>query len=109
MSIYTDLLLLAVVVVYVVDLSGFTDSWRSGLARALGVKALKPIKPFDCSLCMTWWTCLIYAICTGYFTLPVIAYCALMSLLSNTFYALWGFTNELLLRIIDYGTRKISH
>ena len=109
MSIYIQLLLVAAIVVFVVDLSGFTDSWRSALAHALGVKALKPIKPFDCSLCMTWWTCLIYAICTGHFTLPVIAYCALLSLLSNTFYALWGFTNELILRIIDYGPRKISH
>jgi hypothetical protein len=108
MSIYIDLLLLALVVVYIVDLSGFTDSWRSALARILGVKALKPITPFDCSLCMTWWTTLIYAICTGHFTLPVIAYCALLSLLTNTIYALWGFINELLLRIIDHGTRKIT-
>lgn len=82
MIIYIDLLLLAAVTIYIVDLSGFTDSWRSALAKWLKAKDLKPLKPFDCGQCMTWWVCIIYALCTGSFSLPVLAYIAALSFLS---------------------------
>lgn len=84
MSIYTDLLLVAAVTIYIVDLSGFTDAWRGALARMMHIPEsnLRPLKPFDCSLCMTWWVCLIYSAVLKQFSLPVIAYSALLSFLS---------------------------
>lgn len=84
MNIYTDLLLVAAVTIYIVDLSGFTDAWRGALARMMHIPEsnLRPLKPFDCSLCMTWWVCLIYSAVLKQFTLPVIAYSALLSFLS---------------------------
>lgn len=82
MKIYIDLLLIAAITIYIVDLSGFTESWRSALTRALKAKSLKPIRPFDCSLCMTWWVGIIYALCKGSLTLPVLAYIAALSFLS---------------------------
>jgi hypothetical protein len=84
MSIYLQLLLVASVTIYIVDLSGFTQSWRSALARRMHTTEthLRPIKPFDCSLCMTWWVCLTYALIKGELSLPVIAYSALLSFLS---------------------------
>ena len=84
MNIYTDLLLVASITIYIVDLSGFTDAWRSALARMMHIPEsnLRPLKPFDCSLCMTWWVCLIYALIEGQLSLPVIAYSALLSFLS---------------------------
>lgn len=84
MSIFTDLLLVAAVTIYIVDLSGFTDAWRSALARRMHIAEsnLRPLKPFDCSLCMTWWVCLIYSAVLKQFSLPVIAYSALLSFLS---------------------------
>lgn len=83
MQIYIDLLLVALITIYIVDISGFTESWRSALAKILKVSALKPLKPFDCSLCMTWWVCLIYALCVGQISLGTIAFSALLSHLSN--------------------------
>lgn len=83
MSIYPQLLLVALVTIYIVDISGFTDSWRSALAKMLHVSRLRPIKPFDCSLCMTWWVCLAYALATGHLNLVTIAFSALLSHLSN--------------------------
>ena len=80
--IYLNLLLIAVIVVFVVDLSGFTDAWKNALARLFNAKTVKPLRPFDCSLCLTWWTCLIYALVTGAVSIPVIAYIALLSYLS---------------------------
>ena len=82
MRIYIDLLLLAAITIYIVDLSGFTLEWRMALAKRIGAKVLRPIKPFDCGQCMTWWVCIIYALCSGSFSLPVLAYIAALSFLS---------------------------
>ncbi len=103
MSIYIDLLLVAVVTIYIVDLSGFTDAWRGALARMMRIPEsnLRPLKPFDCSLCMTWWVCLIYSAVVRQFTLPVIAYSALLSFLSVPIGQAILFIREWALWLID--------
>ena len=80
--IFIDLMLVAVVTIYIVDVSGFTESWRSALARMLHVKALRPLPPFDCGKCACFWACIIYSACVGEFSLVTIAFSALLSLLS---------------------------
>lgn len=82
MSIYIQLLLIAAITVYIVDLSGFTQTWRAALAKWIKAKDLKPMKPFDCGQCMTWWVCIFYSICVDEFSLPVLAYSAMLSFLS---------------------------
>lgn len=82
MEIYIDLILVALVTIYVVDISGFTESWRDALARMLRVSRLRSLKPFDCGKCMTWWVSIIYALCAGHFNLGTIAFAALLSHLS---------------------------
>ena len=94
MSIYTQQAILAAVVVFIVDLSGFTESWRDALARALHIRNLRPLKPFDCSLCMTWWTCLLYPLCTGDFSLLTLANAAALALLSQPLSAVMLFIVE---------------
>lgn len=75
--------MVALVTIYIVDVSGFTDSWKKGLARFLNVKELRPLPPFDCGQCMTWWVCLFYAICTGVLSVWTIALSAFFSLMSS--------------------------
>lgn len=82
MNTYIELLLVALVATYIVDVSGFTESWRGALQRWLKVKTLRPLKPFDCGTCMTWWSCLIYALFTGHFCLETIAFSAMLSWMS---------------------------
>lgn len=79
-----SILLLALITIYIVDLSGFTDSWKAGLASFLGIKPerLRSIKPFDCGQCMTWWICNIGAIILHNWTLPMVAFIALLAFLS---------------------------
>ena len=101
MTIYIELLLVALVTIYVVDISGFTESWRDALARMLKISALRPLKPFDCGKCMTWWVCLIYALCTGHFSLWTIAFSALLSHLSIPIGGVLIFIREGLNRIIN--------
>lgn len=99
MSIYIELPLLAVVVVYVIDLSGFTTSWRGFLARRIGLRddtELRPLPPFDCGKCMTFWVCLLFAALTHRLDLPVLAFCALLSMLSDTISGVLLFIHELL-------------
>lgn len=102
-SIYTDLLLMSLTVSYVVDVSGFTQSWRSALARWLGrnVSALRPLPPFDCGKCMTFWSCLILTLIEGAFSLPVLAYICLLSCLSVTAGQVFIFIREGLSRLLD--------
>lgn len=104
MNIYLAQLLLAAVVVYVVDVSGFTQSWRGLLARKLGIREdnLRPLPPFDCGKCATLWACLILAAVRGQLTLTTIAASAGFSLLSLPISALMLFIREWLCAIIDY-------
>lgn len=102
-GIYIDLLLVALITIYIVDISGFTQSWRSALAGFLkiDVENMKPLPPFDCSLCMTWWVCLIYALCTGHLCLQTIAFSALLSHLSNPLCGVLIFIREWITWIIN--------
>ena len=82
--IYAELATVALIVNYIVGASGFTASWRRALAKRLGLKEhqLRPLKPFDCATCMTWWTCLAYALIQHDLTLWTVAASAALSLLS---------------------------
>jgi hypothetical protein len=99
MNPWTDLLFLTLLVVFVVDLSGFTDAWLGALSRWLG-HTVTSFKPFTCSLCMTWWCGIIYLIVTGRFCLPLLAYVALMAFLSLPFSEVLIFIREKLLEWI---------
>lgn len=101
MTIYIELLLITSITIYIVDLSGFTESWRSALTRLLKARDLKPIKPFDCGQCMTWWVCIIFSICAGTFSLPVLAYIALLSFLSLPLGQLLIFIREGMVSLIN--------
>ena len=95
-----EYLLITAIVVYIVDLSGFTQSWKQAISAKFGGKC-RIGKPFDCSLCMTWWVCLIYPICTGDISLGTIAFAALLSHLSNPIGELMIFIREWMIQIID--------
>lgn len=100
-NIYIDLILVALVTIYIVDISGFTQSWRDALSRWLKVSNLRSLKPFDCGKCMTWWVCLIYSLCVGQFSLVTIAYSALLSHLSIPLGQAMIFIRECMLWVIN--------
>ena len=101
MKTYIDMLMVAVITIYIVDLSGFTESWRGLLARSLHVKELRPMKPFDCGLCMTWWISLIYAWIVGELNLYTISWSAILSYLSIPIGQLLIFIKEWLCWLIN--------
>lgn len=80
--IYYKILLLTAVVVFVVDLSGFTQSWKAWLSRVTKLRVVS-LKPFDCSLCVSWWAGLVLLLCCHSFSLVNVAFVALCSFLSR--------------------------
>lgn len=101
MNIYIQQLILALIVEYVVDVSGFTDSWRDLLARKLKVARLRPLPPFDCGKCATFWACVILAAANGQLSLTTTATAAALSLLSLPISQLMLFIREALCALID--------
>ena len=95
-----DIILVALVTIYIVDLSGFTETLLKVISAYKGRK-ITELKPFSCSLCMVWWVCLIYAVIVGNLTIPVVALIALLSLLSVPSGQLLILIREAFLKVIN--------
>lgn len=95
-----DLLLVALITIYIVDLSGFTDTILNFASGWYGRKVTE-FKPFTCSLCMVWWVCIIYLIVVGQFSLPMVAVSALLSFLSNPIGQMLIFVRESILGLAN--------
>lgn len=83
-----DLLLLALIITYCIDVSGFWNEISgiiSGWLTDGKIKKSFTLKPFSCPLCMTFWCGLAYLLITGTFTIPMVAYVCLLSYLTTVF------------------------
>lgn len=95
-----DLILVALVTIFIVDLSGFTETWLNILSNYRGRK-ITGLKPFSCSLCMVWWVCLIFSLVAGTCSIPVVAFIALLSFLSVPCGQLLMLIREAILKVIN--------
>ena len=100
MKAIVELILVALITIYVVDLSGFTDTWLKFLSAYKGRK-ITELKPFSCSLCMVWWVCLAYLVTTSQLTLSLVAFTALLSFLSIPMGQILVLLREVMLYIIN--------
>lgn len=100
MKAIVELILVALITIYVVDLSGFTDTWLKFLSAYKGRK-ITELKPFSCSLCMVWWVCLAYLVTTSQLTLSLVAFTALLSFLSIPMGQILVMLRELILYIVN--------
>lgn len=89
MSVMLNLLFIAIVIVYTIDLSGFVDE----MVKRLHHKYIKvgdyhtlipKLKPLSCATCLNFWVGTIYLLITGTFTFPMLAYVCMLSFLSTT-------------------------
>ena len=101
MNIYLQQLILAAALTYCVDVSGFTESWRGLLGRWLRVEELRPLPPFDCGKCATFWGCILWAVIQGQFSLLTFASAAALSLLSKSLRELMIFISEAISALFD--------
>lgn len=100
MKAIVELILVALITIYVVDLSGFTDTWLKFMSAYKGRK-ITELKPFSCSLCMVWWVCLAYLVTTSQLTLSLVAFTALLSFLSIPMGQILVMLREVMLHIIN--------
>lgn len=100
MKAIVELILVAMITIYVVDLSGFTDTWLKFLSAYKGRK-ITELKPFSCSLCMVWWVCLAFLLMSAKLTLPLVAFSALLSFLSVPLGQILVLLREVILYIVN--------
>ena len=106
-----EILLISAIVVFVVDLSGFTESWRRPLSDWLHRKTgymIKHFPPFDCSLCLTLWAGLIWLAIRNAFTLPNVAFVCLAAYLTIPIGTTLSAMRDLLLAVVNWIITKIE-
>lgn len=101
--IYWYLFLLQFVCVCIIDVTGAVDDMLTPLFKRITGSRIGHIgKPFNCSLCMTFWTGLIYLLCVGAFNLPNIAYVLALAILTPITYLTICFAKDLATKIIEF-------
>lgn len=107
--------LIALMIVYFTDISGFPGEmlkvlWHYAyqdkpMPYDLTWSKLHPLlKVVECSLCQVWWVTLIVTICCGWWSVPMMAYCALLSFLTPIFKDLLIIIRDFVYRMFDAFT-----
>ena len=102
---YLNILLIAVICVIVIDLSGFVDSikhliWRIAFGKTKPYKDFD-MKPFDCSLCSTFWLSIIYLLIIHELSIPLIAYILVIAYFTTTLKDIILFIKDFFIKILD--------
>lgn len=77
-----NLLCITLIVVFITDHSGIMDTIKRALGKWLRCR-VERLMPFDCSLCMTWWSGLLYIAIAEHFTLGNIVAVAFFALMAD--------------------------
>jgi len=84
---YLNILLITIIICFIVDCSGFTNTWKGFILKLMKLDKNKTdaisLKPFDCSLCLSFWSSIIYLIITNSFSLILFAYSCIIALISS--------------------------
>lgn len=107
-----NLIQISVVICYLIDLSGIIQTikyqiWKH-LFKGIGRPEDIRLKPFDCTLCSTWWTGIILMIVTSNFTLINLMLTALVSYFSKHITELLLILNDLFVSIETLINRLIQ-
>lgn len=72
---------ITVIVVIIIDISGFVDSIKEFIGRLLNITNVR-LKPLDCSFCMAFWVSMAYLICVDELSLTTLMVSLLMSVMT---------------------------
>ena len=102
-----DLALITLIVVYLVDLSGGVSSLKQFIWKhCLDGKGRYPysfrLRPLDCSLCLTWWTGLVYLWITQEFSLENVALVAMFSYFTSQLASLLRLVSEMINNVLRW-------
>lgn len=105
---YLNLFILQLILVFILDLSGIMIDvkkfvWRFIYGKATIDMSYKlSLKPFSCSLCMTWWIGIIWLLVTKEFSMINFGYVALLSYMTTFSKDLILTCSELLNRFLNF-------
>lgn len=106
-----EVLVISAIISFIVDISGVIDSIKYAIWRWAfdGEREYKDfnLKPFDCSLCMTFWVGLIYIIITG-FSIWLLLWVCFCALISNVLGDIMLMIKDLLIKGIDKIEKTIK-
>ena len=112
LNVIFNLFLIAVICVFIVDISGVIDSLKSAIKWLLTNGKMKnsnyDLKPLSCSLCMTFWIGLIYLLCTSNFTISYIAFVCLLSASTGLLKDFWFLCEDIIKTIINIFYKVID-
>ena len=97
---YLKLFEITVIVVIVVDISGFIDSIKSLIGKVLGINNVN-LKPIDCSFCMNFWASLIYLLITNELSITAVMVTLLLSTMTPVIQDLIYLIRDFLGKIIS--------
>lgn len=95
-----DLLLIACVLVFIIDLSGVITELETFMQKKLKRKVVIR-KPWSCSLCMVWWSGLVYLLVTQSFTIPMVAYVGLLAYFTPVISDFMIICRELIIKVLN--------
>ena len=75
---YIDLFEITVIVVIIVDISGFIDSIKAFVGKVLGINNVS-LKPLDCSFCMNFWVSMVYLVIANELSITAVMVALLLS------------------------------
>ena len=101
---YTNLFMISLVLVFIIDISGVVDHikrlvWRWVFKEKREYRDFE-MKPFDCSLCSTWWCGLIY-LCFTQLTWVNVAYVAFLAFMTPIWKDLMILVKDFIIKLID--------
>ena len=96
---FLELLILTVIICYLIDLSGIIGSVKWFIWKKICKGIGRPVKPFECSLCMTFWIGLIFLILTAQLSLINVLMVCLLSFLSKNVTGLLRWIQEALVAL----------
>lgn len=102
--IYLKLIEIAVIVVIIIDISGFVDEVKGLIGKMLNISNVR-LKPFDCSFCLTFWVSMVYLIYTNELNLTTIMFSLLLSVMTPVIEDLIYLSRDLIANLIT----KISN
>lgn len=105
---WLNILLIAVILVIITDLSGIREYIKSHLYFKLRGTYNYPdswdtpiIHLISCSLCQTWWVGLLYLILTGSLTIPAVAYLLFVAYFTTVIRDILVLIKDLAIKVID--------
>jgi hypothetical protein len=105
-----DIIAIAILCCFVIN-SGAVDSLKRALWRWLkGNVPYRdfPLKPFDCELCLTWWSGVLYLLFSGNLSLLALLYVALVAWCTPVIVELLNLLVDIPRWLIDLARNKLK-